>query len=162
MWHRPVAGRLRILALVLHPFLELTERGPVAGQYGSHVSGLLTVAVEVGVHVVAVLDLVVAVHAALAGILDEGPVAVRVESHWQQDIVCAVQGKHGLAYVPGQGDLLYRILDPVGPLRVAVLGVAARLGVAVLLAERVAGLLLAIVARIELLPVDALGKIPVR
>jgi hypothetical protein len=60
-----------------------------------------------------------------------------------------------------QGDLLYGFLDPLGALLVAVLGVTARLGIAILLAERVPGLLLAIVARIELLPVDALGEVPV-
>jgi hypothetical protein len=57
-----VVGR-GIVTLVLHPLLfELHERGPLAGPYGPHIAWLLTVTVEVGVNVVAVLDLVVAVH----------------------------------------------------------------------------------------------------
>jgi hypothetical protein len=56
-----VVGR-GIVTFVLHPLLELHERGPLAGPYGLHTAWLLTVTVEVGVNVVAVLDLVVAVH----------------------------------------------------------------------------------------------------
>ena len=66
-----VVGR-GIVTLVLHPLLlELHERGPLAGPYGPHTAWLLTVKVEVGVNVVAVLDLVVAVHGAFAPVLDE-------------------------------------------------------------------------------------------
>jgi hypothetical protein len=76
-----VGGR-GIVTLVLHPLLfELHDRGPLAGPYGPHTAWLLTVTVEVGVNVVAVLDLVVAVHVAFAPVLDERAVAVRVEAH---------------------------------------------------------------------------------
>src|SRR5215218_7036439 len=72
-----------------------------------------------------------------------------------------MQGQHRLAYVTRQGHLLYGFLDPLGPLLVLVVGVAFRWRCDLLLAERVSGLLLAIVLRVELLPVDALGEVPV-
>jgi hypothetical protein len=111
-----VGGR-GIVTLVLHPLLfELHERGPLAGSYGPHTAWLLTVTVEVGVNVVAVLDLVVAVHVAFAPVLDERAVAVRVEEHRQQEVVRAVQGEQEFADITGLGHPLYGFFDPLGSL----------------------------------------------
>jgi hypothetical protein len=110
-----VVGR-GIVTFVLHPLLELHERGPLAGQYGPHIAWLLTVKVEVGVNVVAVLDLVVAARVAFAPVLDERAVAVRVEAHRQQEVVRALQGEQGFADITGQGHPLYGFFDPLGPL----------------------------------------------
>src|SRR5215218_7323123 len=120
---------------------------PVARQYRPQ---LRPIAFIPGVHVVAVLYYVVAVELPLTLVLDELAVGVRVPAYRQLGVERAGQGEHGLADLAVQGDPLHGLLDPIGALLVTVLGVAARLGITVLLAERGSSLLLAVISWIEL------------